>query len=389
MAESRGIVETRDNPNTSYEKSDWPVGKIGLVFLATFILLVVTPFILMWGFPHSLSRPEPGTDDRAAAAPPAGRPFRRPRMLSRAGEGAAQYLLLGRSRPRPRPHPDRGGDEAGRRTRHPRLSEGRAMKRCAGGDCTCRRGACDAGRASGRRNARQRNSRSSRIPGPSCRSPSALDDEQGRARPLAAFFTGKPVVLVLEYLHCRTFCGLTLRGLIAALDGLPLDAGRDFRLVAISIDPRDTPEDAAAAKADYLAAYHHPDGRKRRAFSDRAGGGGAPDRRDGRVPVPIRRDARPVSSIPPVSSSRARKAGSADTCSASTDPPPSWGSGLPTAAQGQAFDVLRPILLLCHAAGRFGRRLSVPIMAAFGIANLAAIAVLIAVFAAILRRRRG
>ena len=52
MAES--IVETRDNPNTSYEKSDWPVGKIGLVFLATFILLVVTPFILMWGFPHSL-----------------------------------------------------------------------------------------------------------------------------------------------------------------------------------------------------------------------------------------------------------------------------------------------------------------------------------------------
>ena len=44
----------RDNPNTSYEKSDWPVGRIGLVFLATFILLVVTPFILMRGFPHSL-----------------------------------------------------------------------------------------------------------------------------------------------------------------------------------------------------------------------------------------------------------------------------------------------------------------------------------------------
>ena len=57
MAES--IVETRDNPNTSYEKSDWPVGKIGLVFLATFILLVVTPFILMWGFPHSLPDSEP------------------------------------------------------------------------------------------------------------------------------------------------------------------------------------------------------------------------------------------------------------------------------------------------------------------------------------------
>ena len=53
------IVERADNPNTSYEKSDWPVGKIGLVFLATFILLVVTPFILMWGFPRLAARPEP------------------------------------------------------------------------------------------------------------------------------------------------------------------------------------------------------------------------------------------------------------------------------------------------------------------------------------------
>ena len=53
MAES--VVEVRDNPNTSYEKADWPVGRIGLVFLATFILLVVTPFILMWAFPDSLS----------------------------------------------------------------------------------------------------------------------------------------------------------------------------------------------------------------------------------------------------------------------------------------------------------------------------------------------
>ena len=129
--------------------------------------------------------------------------------------------------------------------------------------------------------------------------------------------------------------------------------------------------------------------RKRRAFSDRVGGGGAPDRRGGRLPVPIRRDARPVSSIPPVSSLRARKAGSADTCSVSTDPPPSCRPGSPTAAHGQAFDVLRPILLLCHAAGVSTSGYSVPIMAAFGIANLAAIAVLIAVFAAILRRRRG
>ncbi len=48
-----GIV-LRENENTSYEKSDWPIGKIGLVFLGTFLLLLVTPFILMWAFPDSL-----------------------------------------------------------------------------------------------------------------------------------------------------------------------------------------------------------------------------------------------------------------------------------------------------------------------------------------------
>ena len=52
MAE-RGI-ELRENENTAYEKSDWPIGKIGLVFLGTFILLVISPLILMWAFPDSL-----------------------------------------------------------------------------------------------------------------------------------------------------------------------------------------------------------------------------------------------------------------------------------------------------------------------------------------------
>ena len=93
MAES--IVETRDNPNTSYEKSDWPVGKIGLVFLATFILLVVTPFILMWGFPHSL----PDQSRVLTIAPPPPRQQVAPSAdlaaLSRAGEGAGWIATTG------------------------------------------------------------------------------------------------------------------------------------------------------------------------------------------------------------------------------------------------------------------------------------------------------
>ncbi len=76
--------------------------------------------------------------------------------------------------------------------------------------------------------------------------------------PLGRFFAGKPVVLVLDYLRCKTLCGLTLEGLAAGLGALPLDAGRDFQVVVISIDPRDKPADVAAAKAKYLGIYRSP-----------------------------------------------------------------------------------------------------------------------------------
>jgi hypothetical protein len=64
MAEP-GIV-LRENENTAYEKSDWRLGYIGLVFLGTFLLLLVTPFILMWAFPHAL----PDASRELTIAPP-------------------------------------------------------------------------------------------------------------------------------------------------------------------------------------------------------------------------------------------------------------------------------------------------------------------------------
>lgn len=66
MAEP-GIV-LRENENTSYEKSDWPIGKIGLVFLGIFLLLVTAPFIVMWAFPHSL--PDVGRELTIVPPPP-------------------------------------------------------------------------------------------------------------------------------------------------------------------------------------------------------------------------------------------------------------------------------------------------------------------------------
>jgi hypothetical protein len=53
MAEIAERVE--DNPNTAFEKSDWPIGLIGWVAVGTFIFLVIAPFVLMGAFPRAAS----------------------------------------------------------------------------------------------------------------------------------------------------------------------------------------------------------------------------------------------------------------------------------------------------------------------------------------------
>jgi protein SCO1 len=84
-----------------------------------------------------------------------------------------------------------------------------------------------------------------------------LLDEDARPVTLGDYFR-VPVVLVLEYLHCPNLCGLTLAGLVQAVDDIPMEAGRDFAVVAISIDPREKPTDAKRAKAGYLARAARP-----------------------------------------------------------------------------------------------------------------------------------
>jgi protein SCO1/2 len=67
-------------------------------------------------------------------------------------------------------------------------------------------------------------------------------------------------VLVLDYLHCKTLCGFVLSALVRSLDRVPLDAGKDFEVLAISIDPHDGPADSRAAGRQYLARTAHPGG---------------------------------------------------------------------------------------------------------------------------------
>lgn len=85
-------------------------------------------------------------------------------------------------------------------------------------------------------------------------------DEAGRAVPLASFFrTGKPVLLALVYYRCPMLCTQILNGVASALKAVSFNPGRDFEVVAVSIDPKDTPELAAAKKQMYVKRYGRPD----------------------------------------------------------------------------------------------------------------------------------
>ena len=80
-------------------------------------------------------------------------------------------------------------------------------------------------------------------------------DEAGRPAPLSGFFHGRPVVLALVYYRCPMLCTQILSGLVSALRIVSLDPGRDFEVVSVSFDPKDTPEIAAEKRKNYLQRY--------------------------------------------------------------------------------------------------------------------------------------
>jgi protein SCO1/2 len=83
-------------------------------------------------------------------------------------------------------------------------------------------------------------------------------DEAGREAPLGSYFGRRPVVLALVFHRCPLLCNQVLTGLTRSLKPLPLQAGVDFDVAAVSIDPEDAPETAARKKAGYLERYDRP-----------------------------------------------------------------------------------------------------------------------------------
>ncbi len=85
-----------------------------------------------------------------------------------------------------------------------------------------------------------------------------LRDASGRTQELDAVFGRAPVILALGYFHCPSLCGVVRNDLFEALAKSGLRGPADYELVAISIDPAETPADAAAALADDRDRYPMP-----------------------------------------------------------------------------------------------------------------------------------
>ncbi|MFZ0284402.1 MAG: SCO family protein [Terriglobales bacterium] len=83
----------------------------------------------------------------------------------------------------------------------------------------------------------------------------AFRDETGKAVQLRDYFGKRPVILNLVYYQCPMLCGEVLSGLESALRVLKFDVGKEFDVLTVSFDPKETPAMAAAKKAEFLKRY--------------------------------------------------------------------------------------------------------------------------------------
>ena len=86
----------------------------------------------------------------------------------------------------------------------------------------------------------------------------AFRDEHGNSVRLDQFFDGKPVILTLVYYNCPMLCTQVLNALDRSLETIPLEIGKDFNVITVSIDPTDYPALADAKHAVYAGMYRRP-----------------------------------------------------------------------------------------------------------------------------------
>lgn len=86
-------------------------------------------------------------------------------------------------------------------------------------------------------------------------------DESGQQVKLGQYFGQKPVVLAFVYYDCPMLCTQILNGMVTSFRVLPFQMGKEFEVVTVSFDPRETSELATKKKkvyVDYLPEKMRP-----------------------------------------------------------------------------------------------------------------------------------
>ena len=84
-------------------------------------------------------------------------------------------------------------------------------------------------------------------------------DENGANVQLRDYFKQKPVVLAFVYYGCPMLCNQVEQGVVGSLRMLSFTPGRDYEVVFVSFDPRESPDMAAEKKKSALDHFRRPE----------------------------------------------------------------------------------------------------------------------------------
>lgn len=85
-----------------------------------------------------------------------------------------------------------------------------------------------------------------------------FQDSTGQTLTLRSYLNGgkQPVVLSLVYYNCPMLCPRVLSALTTSLRRMTLEPGKDYQVITVSFDPKDTPTASAREKTTQLAAFN-------------------------------------------------------------------------------------------------------------------------------------
>ncbi|HEX6975920.1 MAG TPA: SCO family protein [Vicinamibacterales bacterium] len=83
-------------------------------------------------------------------------------------------------------------------------------------------------------------------------------DENGKNVRLGDYFGKRPVILAMVYYECPMLCTQVLNGMVSALGVMKFNAGQEFDVIAVSINPKEGPGLASQKKQAYVERYKRP-----------------------------------------------------------------------------------------------------------------------------------